>query len=100
MQNQKTSAPHFVVFFALLCLPLAAGNQDSLTLWDVTRDKRLEDVKPMQGLYTLAFSPKKITTGRYFILARADGGNAVIETNEANNIRPTLAPLIIRKEKK
>jgi subtilase family serine protease len=47
----------------------------------------------------LAIVKKKVATGRYFVLARADGGNSVVETDKTNNVRPTLVPLIIRQEK-
>lgn len=42
---------------------------------------------------------KNVATGRYFVLARVDGGNTIVETDETNNARPTLIPLIIRQEK-
>jgi subtilase family serine protease len=48
---------------------------------------------------TLPIPRKKVPTGRYFVLARVDGGNSVIETDETNNVRPTLVPLVIRQEK-
>jgi subtilase family serine protease len=47
----------------------------------------------------LAIVKKKVATGRYFVLARVSGGNAVIETDKTNNVRPTLVPLVIRQEK-
>jgi subtilase family serine protease len=42
---------------------------------------------------------KKVATGRYFVLARVDGGNSMVETDKTNNVRPTLVPLVIRQEK-
>ena len=47
----------------------------------------------------LTIRKKKVSTGRYFVLARVDAENTVIEADEANNVRPTLVPLIIRQEK-
>lgn len=49
---------------------------------------------------TLSIPKKKVPTGRYFVLARVDAGNGVVETDETNNVRPTLAPLVIRQERK
>ncbi|GEM_PF-2697543 len=47
----------------------------------------------------LAIVKKKVATGRYFVLAKVNEGNAVVETDKTNNVRPTLIPLIIRQEK-
>jgi len=47
----------------------------------------------------LTIPKKEVSTGRYFVLAKVDGANTVNETDEKNNVRPTLVPLVIRQEK-
>lgn len=49
------------------------------------------------GAVTLLPIPKKeVPTGRYFVLARVDAAGVLSETNERNNMRPTLVPLVVR----